>query len=128
MPSGVAKTRFECSRFGRAWSRWRLKSTGTATQTQIGGAANKYARHTKGAPSLSRGAFFFILSLSKGQFLTEGIASGNAESTENQANQTVGGKHDEHPEESPEDFPLALVTTSISSLGGDKLEDTPEEH
>ena len=61
-------------------------------------------------------------------FLIKRITSRNAESTENQVNQTVSRNHNEHPEESPEDFPLTLVTIGIGSLRGYELEDAPEEY
>lgn len=62
-------------------------------------------------------------------FLIEWVArTRDAESAENQTNQTVSRKHNEHTEKTPEDFPLTFVTIIVSSLRGDKLEDTPKKH
>ena len=104
------------------WGLRKSKSTGTTTQTPIGGAANKRAVHEhQRRPEFIEGRLF--------QFsIKRVVGTGNTKSAENQANQAVSGNHDEHTEKPPEDFPFALVTTGIGGLGGDELKNTPEEH
>lgn len=80
------------------------------------------ARRTPKAPRPSRSRAPFSISIKRISKV------GDTESAENQTNQAVSGNHDKHSEESPEDFPLALVAFGIGGLGRYELEDTPKEH
>lgn len=56
------------------------------------------------------------------------MCAGNAEGIKNQIYQSISGNHDEHAENSPEDFPFPLFPTGIRSLGRNKLKYTPEKY
>ncbi len=68
------------------------------------------------APTMMSGLFFCADS-----FLVEGIPGSYSKGSKNQTNQTIGGNHDEHPEESPENLPLPRRSFVICGLTTDKL-------
>jgi len=60
--------------------------------------------------------------------LLKRVTGRNTESAENQADQAISGKHDEHTEQAPKDLPFALLPFIIGGLGTNELKNTPEEN